>query len=86
MNPENLDHQPAHDASTSDSIVEKNAHQFADPVNQQYPIDTRQHILNSWHEINQEVHASRYSKDEIRHIKDRIQHAARKIGFEIHGG
>ena len=59
---------------------------FADPVNQLYPIDTRQHVLDAWNWINQKESATQYSKSELRLVKDRIKQAARKIGFEINEG
>ena len=57
--------------------------EFADPVNNKYPIDTPGHVRAAWRYINQEDNAAKYDKDEVRLIKERIKRAATKHGVEI---
>jgi hypothetical protein len=57
--------------------------EFADPVNNKYPIDTEDHIRAAWSYINQRDNASKYHKDEVTIIKDRIMKAAKKHDIEI---
>jgi hypothetical protein len=57
--------------------------EFADPVNNKYPIDTAEHVRAAWRYINQEDNAAKYDKDEVSIIKDRIKRAAEKHGVEI---
>jgi hypothetical protein len=57
--------------------------QFADPVNNKYPIDTPDHIRAAWSYINHEDNAAKYDQDEVKTIKDRIKRAARKHDIEI---
>ncbi|MCT1458505.1 hypothetical protein M3G03_02930 [Aestuariimicrobium sp. p3-SID1156] len=57
--------------------------EFADPVNNKYPIDTEEHVRAAWSYINKESNAAKYTKDEVRRIKDRIKKAARKHDVEI---
>lgn len=57
--------------------------EFADPVNNKYPIDTEKHIRAAWSYINQKDNAAKYDKDEVETIKTRIKRAAKKHGIEI---
>jgi hypothetical protein len=57
--------------------------EFADPVNNKYPIDDEKHIRAAWSYINHEDNAAKYDKDEVDTIKDRIKRAAKKHGIEI---
>ena len=57
--------------------------QFADPVNNKYPIDTAEHVRAAWSYINHKDNAAKYNKDEVMTIKDRIKRAARTHGVEI---
>ena len=57
--------------------------QFADPVNNKYPIDSEEHVRAAWSYINHEDNATKYDKDEVRQIKDRIKTAAKKYDIEI---
>lgn len=57
--------------------------EFADPVNNKYPIDTDEHIRAAWSYINHKDNAAKYDKDEVKTIKDRIKRAAKKHGIEI---
>lgn len=57
--------------------------EFADPVNNKYPIDTPKHIRAAWSYINHEDNAAKYDADEVKKIKDRIRRAAKKHDIEI---
>jgi len=54
--------------------------EFADPVNNKYPIDNADHVRAAWRYINQDDNAAKYDKDEVKTIKDRIERAAKKHG------
>ena len=57
--------------------------EFADPVNNKYPIDTPGHVRAAWSYINQQDNAAKYDADEVKTIKVRIKRAAKKHGVEI---
>lgn len=57
--------------------------EFADTVNNKYPIDTKEHIRAAWSYINHKDNAAKYDKAEVRTIKGRIKRAAEKHGVEI---
>jgi hypothetical protein len=57
--------------------------QFADPVNNKYPIDSAEHVRAAWSYINHKDNAAKYDKDEVKTIKDRIKRAAKKYDVEI---
>jgi hypothetical protein len=57
--------------------------EFADPVNNKYPVDTPEHVRAAWSYINHKDNAAKYAADEIKRIKKRIRHAAKKNGVEI---
>ena len=57
--------------------------EFADPVNNKYPIDTEDHIRAAWSYIHHADNATKYDKDEVETIKGRIRRAAKKHGIEI---
>ncbi len=57
--------------------------EFADPVNNKYPIDTVDHIRAAWNYINHKDNAAEYDGEEVEKIKGRIKRAARKHGVEI---
>jgi hypothetical protein len=57
--------------------------EFADPVNNKYPIDTEEHIRAAWSYINHKDNAAKYDKDEVETIKNRIKRAAKKHDIEI---
>lgn len=57
--------------------------EFADPVNNKYPIDSEEHIRAAWSYINHKDNAAKYDKDEVETIKSRIKRAAKKHGIEI---
>ncbi len=57
--------------------------EFADPVNNKYPIDTPQHVRAAHRYINQEDNAAKYTAAEVKLIKERIAKAAKKHGVDI---
>jgi hypothetical protein len=57
--------------------------QFADPVNNKYPIDTPEHVRAAWAYINKEENRDKYDKDDVRTIEIRIKKAADRFGVEI---
>ena len=57
--------------------------EFADPVNNKYPIDTPKHIRAAWSYINHKDNAAKYDKADVAKIKRRIKGAAKKAGIEI---
>jgi len=59
--------------------------QFADPVNNKYPIDTAEHVRAAWSYINHKDNAAKYDADDVTTIKERIKQAAKKHGVEIDG-
>jgi hypothetical protein len=50
--------------------------EFADPVNNKYPIDSEDHVRAAWSYINKKANAAKYSADEVDRIKGRIRKAA----------
>jgi hypothetical protein len=57
--------------------------QFADPVNNKYPIDSEKHVRAAWSYINHRDNAAKYKKDEVELIKSRIIRAAKKFDIDI---
>jgi hypothetical protein len=57
--------------------------EFADPVNNKYPVDTSEHVRAAWSYINHKDNAAKYDADDVRQIKSRIKRAAKKHGVEI---
>ena len=57
--------------------------EFADTVNNKYPIDTAEHVRAAWNYIHHKDNAGKYEKSEVEAIKKRIQGAARKHGVEL---
>lgn len=57
--------------------------EFADPVNNKYPIDSEKHVRAAWSYINHKDNASKYDADEVETIKKRIKKAAKKYDIEI---
>jgi hypothetical protein len=58
--------------------------EFADPVNNKYPIDTEEHVRAAWNYIHHKDNAAKYDRDEVELIKQRIRRAAKKHGIELH--
>lgn len=57
--------------------------EFADPVNNKYPIDTAEHVRAAWSYINHKDNAAKYDADEVKKIKERIKRAAKQHDVEI---
>jgi hypothetical protein len=57
--------------------------EFADPVNNKYPVDTPEHVRAAWSYIHHRDNAGKYDADEVRQIEGRIKRAAKKHGVEI---
>ncbi|HXG86514.1 MAG TPA: DUF6582 domain-containing protein [Pyrinomonadaceae bacterium] len=57
--------------------------EFADAVNNKYPIDTPGHVRAAWNYINHKDNAAKYDAGEVETIKKRIKQAAKKHGVEI---
>jgi hypothetical protein len=57
--------------------------EFADPVNNKYPVDTPKHVQAAWSYINHKDNAAKYGTDEVKNIKKRIRRAAKKHGVKI---
>jgi hypothetical protein len=57
--------------------------EFADPVNNKYPIDNEKHVRAAWSYIHQEDNAAKYKKDELELIKSRIVKAAKRFDINI---
>ncbi len=53
------------------------AAEFADPVNNTYPIDTPGRIKAAWAYIHQPRNAAKYTVAEVRGIKARVRRAAK---------
>lgn len=59
---------------------------FADPEHHSYPIDTYEHVRAAWSYINMPRNASKYSKEKLKEVKNRIKRAAKKFGIKINDG
>jgi hypothetical protein len=57
--------------------------EFADQINNKYPIDTPEHIRAAWNYINLPRNAIFYSIWELQHIKNRIMAAAKQFEIEL---
>jgi hypothetical protein len=57
--------------------------EFADAVNNKYPIDTAEHVRAAWSYINHPRDAAEYDAQDVKTIKERIKKAAKKFGVEI---
>ena len=57
--------------------------EFADAVNNKYPVDTPEHVRAAWSYIHHKDNAAKYAADEVRQIEGRIRRAAKKHGVEI---
>ena len=71
------------DVDPKDGEREYGDAQFADPVNNKYPIDTEEHVRAAWSYINHKDNAAKYESKEVETIKDRIKRAAKKFDIEI---
>ncbi len=57
--------------------------EFADPVNNKYPVDTPEHVRAAWSYINHKDNAAKYDPEDVEKIKGRIRRAAKRHGVEI---
>ena len=57
--------------------------EFADPVNNKYPIDSEKHVRAAWSYINQEDNAAKYDADDLKTVRKRIIQAAKNYDIEI---
>lgn len=57
--------------------------EFADPVNNKYPVDTEEHVRAAWRYINQDDNAAKYDASDAEKIKRKIKRAAEKFGVAI---
>ena len=57
--------------------------EFADPVNNKYPIDSEEHVRAAWSYINKQRNAAKYNAEELDRIRGRIRTAARRYDIEI---
>lgn len=62
--------------------------EYADPGYQKdkkkrYPINTKEHAKAAWSYINKEHNSSKYSAEELAHIKGKIKAACKKFGVEV---
>ena len=71
------------DVSPKEGLREYGDVEFADPVNNKYPIDTEKHVRAAWSYINHKDNAAKYDKAEVRKIKDRIKTAAKSFDIDI---
>ena len=71
------------DVNPDEGIREYGDVEFADPVNNKYPLDSEKHVRAAWSYINHEDNAEKYDNDEVDLIKDRIKRAAKKHDIEI---
>jgi hypothetical protein len=71
------------DISPKEGVREYGHVEFADPTNHKYPIDSAEHVRAAWSYINHKDNASKYDKDEVTAIKNRIKRAAKKHDVEI---
>lgn len=71
------------DANSNDGLHTYGDLEFADPVNHKYAIDTPSHVRAAWSYIHQHDNATRYGKDDVKQIKQRIKRAARQHSVEL---
>ena len=71
------------DVDPKDGEREYGDAQFADPVNNKYPIDTEEHVRAAWSYINHKDNAAKYKSEEVETIKGRIKRAAKKFDINI---
>ncbi len=77
------DIDPRKDVNPESGKKEHGDVEFADPVNNKYPIDTEKHVRAAWNYINHKDNAAEYDADDVKTIKKRIEAAAKKHGVDI---
>jgi hypothetical protein len=65
------------DADPGKGLEKYGRAEFADPVNNKYPIDTPVRIKAAWTYIHQSRNAQKYTAGEVRTIKARVRAAAK---------
>lgn len=71
------------DADPEEGIRKYGSVEFADPVNNKYPIDTAEHVRAAWARIHIPRNAMFYAVTEIETIKTRIVAAAKRFGVKL---
>ena len=71
------------DVGPKEGLTEYGDVNFADPVNNKYPIDSEEHVRAAWSYINHKDNAAKYDKPEVELIKKRIKSAAKKYDIKI---
>ncbi|MEZ4564831.1 MAG: DUF6582 domain-containing protein [Thermomicrobiales bacterium] len=72
------------DINPEEGIREYGDVTFADPVNNKYPVDTREHIEAGWRYIHKGHDQSFYSPQDVACIESRIKEAGAAIGLTLH--
>ncbi len=72
----------------TDTKPERGEHEYgdvkyADETNKKYPIDTDKHIRAAHSYINHPDNAAKYTNDDVKMIKRRIDEAAKQHGIDI---
>jgi hypothetical protein len=71
------------DVNPEEGINEYGHVEFADPVNNKYPIDNKEHIISAWRYIHQGKSAGEYSDDDVKLLEQRIVKAAKDHGMKV---
>ena len=71
------------DVSPKEGLREHGDVEYADPINNKYPLENAGHVRSAWSYINHPHNAEKYRADEVETIKGRIRRAAKKHGVEI---
>jgi hypothetical protein len=72
------------DVNPEEGIREYGDVTFADPVNNKYPVDTREHVEAAWRYIHQARDQAFYSPEDVRCIETRIKEAGAAMGLTLH--
>jgi hypothetical protein len=75
--------QPRDGVNPEEGIRQYGDVDFADPVNNKYPVDTPEHIHAAWSYIHHERDAAFYSPDDVSCIERRIREAAATQGITL---
>ena len=73
------------DVNPEEGIREYGDVLFADPVNNKYPVDTREHVEAAWRYIHQERDQAFYSPRDVACIESRIKKAGAAMGLVLKG-
>ena len=72
------------DVNPEEGIREYGDVTFADPVNNKYPVNTREHIEAAWLLIHMERDQAFYSPQDVACIESRIREAGAAMGLDLH--